>query len=276
MSGFIQNVPAANPSHSVGSGTNAQAITPTAIGNTLISLYGVVGTVTPVAPTDSSGQTWALAIFENGSGETVACAFLLSCNATAARTITWATQTNASTQALIEVNGITAIGGTAVTATAATTTVTSPNYTPSQANEFVLALISLAGTNANDQVTNTTAAFQTIGSCTDNASHSCVGIEQNGATFNSFEANARIVTSAATLTSTWTYLSNAAVCVVLGFKYTPAAGGGVQSKLPLTGVGALAPLAWIIRRRQRRAKELRSWARDEKSGLILPTYKKAA
>jgi hypothetical protein len=48
-----------------------------------------------------------------------------------------------------------------------------------------------------------------------------------------------------------------------------------RSSLPLMGVG-LAPLAWVIRRRQIRAREMRRWARDEKTGLVLPEYKRAS
>ncbi len=40
--------------------------------------------------------------------------------------------------------------------------------------------------------------------------------------------------------------------------------------------GVVAPLAWVIRRRQQRARELRRWKRDDASGLILPDYKKVA
>lgn len=51
-------------------------------------------------------------------------------------------------------------------------------------------------------------------------------------------------------------------------------------KFNLGIAGTMAPLGWIIRRRQIRAKErnaeLRRWQRDDSSGLILPQYKKAA
>lgn len=67
----------------------------------------------------------------------------------------------------------------------------------------------------------------------------------------------------------------------LSFGFSTGGGSGQpQQSLPLTGVSVLAPLAWVIRRRQIRAKErnagLRQWKRDDSSGLILPEYKKVA
>ena len=220
MTGFVQNF----PTHSVASGVNAQAITPSAIGNQLIAVYSYNGTsITPVAPTDSSGDTWILLV-TNGAhgGETIAIAYLLSCSSTASRTITWATAGNGNTQSISEWNGITAPGGTPVFAGAATlTTVTSPSYTPSQANEVVFAGLSLGGVSTPDQLQCTTAAFQSIGTLTDFGGFNCIGVQQAGATFDSAEANAAIVASASPLTVTWTFLSNNANSIVAGFKYTP-------------------------------------------------------
>lgn len=62
-----------------------------------------------------------------------------------------------------------------------------------------------------------------------------------------------------------------------------ASGGSTApSKFPPFGIASLAPLAplsWIIRRRQQRARErhaeLRAWKQDEVSGLVVPEYKKA-
>lgn len=48
---------------------------------------------------------------------------------------------------------------------------------------------------------------------------------------------------------------------------------------PISGIsrfGYIAPLAWVIRRRQQRARELRRWKRDDASGLILLDYKRVA
>jgi hypothetical protein len=62
---------------------------------------------------------------------------------------------------------------------------------------------------------------------------------------------------------------------MFGIYDAPAANS--NQPLPLTGV-AMAPLAWIIRRRQKLARErvLREWKQDAASGLILPDYKKVA
>ena len=229
MSGFIQN----SPTHSVASGINAQAITPTAIGNQLISVYCLAGTSpVPVAPTDSSGDTWTLLVTNNsGSGaETIAIAYLLSCSSTAARTITWASGASGNTQSISEWNGITAAGGTPVFASGTTnTTATSASYTPSQANEIVFAALSLGGIASPDQLQCTTAAFQTLGTLTDFGGHSCIGVQQSGASFDSAEHNAAIVTSASAITVTWTFLSNAFNTGVAGFKYTPGAGSNTAS-----------------------------------------------
>jgi hypothetical protein len=62
---------------------------------------------------------------------------------------------------------------------------------------------------------------------------------------------------------------------MFGIYDAPAANS--NQPLPLTGV-AMAPLAWIIHRRQKLARErvLREWKQDKASGLILPDYKKVA
>lgn len=231
MSGFVQNFPASGSSHSVASGANALAITPSAIGNALISVYACDSTVTLVAPTDSSGDTWTLLFTHSGGAQTMGMAYLLSCSSTASRTITWATQP-ANTQSISEWNGITAAGGSPVFASnASATTLTSPSYTPSQPNEIVIGALGNSGSNTNDQVQCTTAAFQTIGTLTDFGSFNCIGIQQNGGTFDSFEANGAIVTSATPFTVTWTFLANATTCAVAGFKYTPGSTGAVVAWL---------------------------------------------
>jgi hypothetical protein len=53
-------------------------------------------------------------------------------------------------------------------------------------------------------------------------------------------------------------------------------GPGTSPRLPLLQLGVVTPLAWIIRRRQIRARELRQWKQDSSSGLILPDYKRVA
>jgi hypothetical protein len=88
-----------------------------------------------------------------------------------------------------------------------------------------------------------------------------------------------IVTAATSYNPTWVGPSNNNIVIFDSFQ--GSAGAPVrQSPLPLTGVGALAPLAWVIRRRQIRARERNSelcrWGRDDASGLILPEYKKVA
>lgn len=84
-------------------------------------------------------------------------------------------------------------------------------------------------------------------------------------------------TLSATLSDT---ASNNIGAAVFLLSLAAGSGGTRKSSMPLTGVGAIAPLAWVIRRRQIRAKErnaeLRQWNRDDTSGLILPSYKKAS
>lgn len=232
MSGFIQNF----PTHSVASGVNTSAaFSPSASGNQLICAYQLAGTTpVPVAPTDSSGDIWTLLFTANsGSGaETIAIAYLLSASSTASRTLQWASGGSGNTQSISEWNGITATGGTPVFTSASTnTTITSPSYTPSQANEVIFSMLCLGGLNASDNISCTTASFQAIGTLTDFAGNACIGIQQNGGTFNSAETNAQIVTSASTLTATYTYLSNASAVCVAGFKYTPSSPGAVVAWL---------------------------------------------
>lgn len=80
--------------------------------------------------------------------------------------------------------------------------------------------------------------------------------------------------------------------IVSAVGFYDAAANTAPSKFPPFGIGALpfanptngalaaavAPLGWIISRRQQLAKErnagLRSWKRDEVSGLIVPKFKK--
>ena len=60
-----------------------------------------------------------------------------------------------------------------------------------------------------------------------------------------------------------------------GAAFALATSSSSQPLLDL-GVAKLAPLAWVIRRRQQRARELRRWKRNSISGLILPDYERAA
>lgn len=90
-----------------------------------------------------------------------------------------------------------------------------------------------------------------------------------------------IVTAANTYACSWSVSATGLACVGIIDSFKGLAGGGGPSNQPLLTTGvALAPLAWVIRRRQIRAKErnaeLRSWKHDDASGLILPTYKRAA
>lgn len=230
MSGFIQNF----PTHSVASGVNAITFSPSSTSDQLVSCYTLAGTTpVPVAPTDSSGDIWTLLFTANsGAGaETVAIAYLLSPSSTASRTLTWASGASGNTQAISEWNGLTGAGGAPAFVSATTnTTLTSASYTPSQANEVVFSVLSLGGINASDHIQCTTTAFQTIGTLTDFGGFNCIGIQQAGSSFDSAEMNANIVTSAASLTSTYTFLSNASAIGVAGFKYTP---GGAAVPAPM-------------------------------------------
>jgi len=81
-------------------------------------------------------------------------------------------------------------------------------------------------------------------------------------------------TAAGTFTDSNGGTGNETICFAAWFK-EPAAAGGTNQALPLLNVAG-AGLAWIIRRRRIRARELRRvWKREEKSGLILPDYKRA-
>lgn len=234
MSGFISNT----PTHSVASGTNVITFSPGSIADQLISVYLLEGTSpVPVAPIDSSGDVWTL-LSTNNSGpaaETIAIAYLLTPSATASRTLTWATAGAPSTHGISEWNGITAAGGTPVyTGLASSGTLTSASYTPSQANEVVIAMLSNQGTSNPDNVSCTSAQFQTIGSLSDHGSSSCICVQQNGSSFNSGEANAAIVTSASALTVSWSLVTQACFSGVAGFKYTPGGGGGTAPFTPFT------------------------------------------
>jgi len=241
MSGFISNT----PTHSVSSGTNAITFSPGSTLDQLISFFLLEGTGVPVAPTDSSGDVWTL-LATNDTGaaaQTIAIAYLLAPSATASRTVTWGTS-GISTHGISEWNGITAAGGTPVFngVAAGATTVTSASYTPSQANEIVISMLALAGAANPDHVSCTSAAFQAIGTLTDFASNPCIGVQQNGSSFNSGEANGAIVVSATPFTTTYTFLTNAAYTCVAGFKYTP----GVAPPPPVPPQGPMPRQLYVM------------------------------
>lgn len=221
MSGFVQQ----GAIHAVASGTNQPTIASVASGNTLIAVYAVNNGNTISAPTDSAGQTWTIRGQFHNSTVTIVLAYLLSANA-GTHTLTWATQTSASESGISEWNGITAVGNAAVSTNGSSvTTLTSASYTPSQANEVIIAACMEFGTSNPDNIHCSTTAFQAIGSTTDSggAGKNCIAVEQNGSSFGVLEANADIVTSTSAVTCTWAWTNaNAAVSIIGGFKYTPA------------------------------------------------------
>jgi hypothetical protein len=229
MTGFVQN----GATNSVTSGTNQPTITGVTAGNTLISTYHVYDALTLAAPTDSSGQTWTLRVSGNGQNQSIAIAYLLNANA-GTHTLTWATTPDASTAGISEWNGITGTGGTGVTGfNGAAATATSASYTPGSSSEVVIAICGETGSASNDAMHCTTTGFQSLGSLSDSASHSCWVVQQNGATYEVCEANAQIITSASALTCAWAWTpSNQSATAVAGFTYTAP--------------GATASIAWVV------------------------------
>ena len=207
---------------SVVNGTCSPTISGVTAGNALICEYGVNDAKTLAAPTDSAGQTWLIRAQYDANGQSLAIAYLLNANA-GTHTLTWATTSDAATAAISEWNGITsATGGTAATGSqAAGTSLTSGSYTPAQATEVVIAVLNEFGSNTNDGVKCTTVAFQAIGTTNDGGSEPCIALEQNGATYNAFEANAQITSSATALTAAYSWTpSNSAIVLVAGFAYS--------------------------------------------------------
>ncbi len=149
MSGFIQQ---GVVNQVTTSGINQPTITGVTAGNTLISVYqssfNSGGSFS--APTDSSGQTWTLRTQVNASGTNnsgSAIAYLLNANS-GTHTLTWVSQAGPSEANITEWNGITGVGGAApagVVNNTGATTITTGSYTPSQANEVIIATgVSLA------------------------------------------------------------------------------------------------------------------------------------
>jgi hypothetical protein len=219
MSGFVQQ----GAVNAITNGVNSPTITGVTAGNTLICAYSVNNGVTLAAPTDSAGQTWTLRGSVNGSTISTGIAYLLNANA-GTHTLSWTTSSDASEANISEWNGITAVGGTPQTTTGSSvTSITSGSYTPSQANEVVIAVGSEFGTSNPDNIHCTTTAFQSIGTTTDSSSNHCIGVEQNGSSFGVYESNADIVTSTSAVTCTWSWTgANAAASVIAGFQYTPS------------------------------------------------------
>jgi hypothetical protein len=226
VSGFVQQ----GAVKAVASGTNQPTITGVTSGNALICVYEVndaSGSFS--APTDSAGQTWTIRTQLNSNTVGVAIAYLFNANA-GTHTLTWATQSFASEACLSEWNGITGVGATAPTGTTSSgaTSLTSGSYTPSQANEVIIALGGEFGSATNDAIHVTTTGFESIGTTTDSASHNCIAVEQNGNTYGVFEGNAQIVTSASALTCAWAWTpSQPCSAVICGFAYTPSGSSGI-------------------------------------------------
>lgn len=236
MSGLVQQ----GAVNAIGTGVNSPTIGGVAGGNTLICVYSLQTNLTLVAPTDSAGQTWNLAAqATTGGGIQLGLAYLLNANA-GTHTLSWATSANPSESNITEWNGITAIGGTPATNTSGGTGVTTlgtGTYTQSQANEVIIAAGTEqggAGSANPDQMSCTTALFQTLGSSTDFAGNSCIGVFQNGTSGTVYEANAAIVTSISARSATYTWLTTKiAVALIVGFAYTPGGGGAASSPLLL-------------------------------------------
>jgi len=85
------------------------------------------------------------------------------------------------------------------------------------------------------------------------------------------------ISSGSASPATWTDSVGGHEVNLAGIAFSLSTAAAIPPLLPLLGVGvATAPLAWVIRRRQQRARELRRWKRDNTSGLILPDYKRTA
>jgi hypothetical protein len=223
MSGFVQNGSTALAFIST---TVTPTITGVGAGNTLIStIASTVQSNTFSAPTDSSGQTWNIA-YQAGPGTgrgSVAIAYLLNANA-GTHNLTWTTASGLMTSSISEWNGVTALSGSTGAEGDATsgTTLSTANYTPATANEVLISVMMEQGSSGADGISCSTAAFQSIGSGTDAASHSCTMINQNTNAAAVGEANATIVSSTAAINCSWAWTSSkGSVGIVMGFTYTP-------------------------------------------------------
>lgn len=199
------------------------SLTGVTAGNTLIAFFGS-GTTTWAAPTDSAGQTWTLRTSVNAGGTSFAIAYLLNANA-GTHNLT-GTASGGANSMMIEVNGITAVGGTPVTNTGGSTTAATGSYTPSQANEFIVAGMIEGGTNASDHIQCTLATFQTLGTVTDFGGFNCLGVQENGSSTTAGECNGSITSTGAAVNPAWSFTpSSSWACAVAGFQYNP--GGGI-------------------------------------------------
>jgi len=152
-------------------------------------------------------------------------------------------------------------------------TTTEPDVTsvPAMLWEFIVDVQSANGGTNPAPTVGTTTAFtsRTVGWVGGSSNQSAVAGDTRITSSGSYHATGGVNSS-----SQYDNFFIVAAAFVEG-----SASGPSNQSLPLTGV-ALAPLAWVIRRRQIRARErnaqLRHWKRDESSGLILPDYKKVA
>lgn len=220
MPGFIQN----GATSLQATGVNSPTIATVTALNTLYCWYSVDAiNATIAAPTDSAGQTWStIKTFANAGGS--GGLFGLANANAGTHTLSFATRAAVSQAAIMEVNGYGLTGGTPVTASVTAATHTSASYTPSVANEFVIAGMFEAGFQANDALHCTTAAFQGIGSLSDSTPHSCWMVNQNGNTQSCCEGNAQVIASGAALTCAWAWVSSTfAFSIVAGFAPVSAA-----------------------------------------------------
>jgi hypothetical protein len=224
VSGFVQQ----GSVSAVTSGGATPSITGVTSGNTLICVWAIDGAVSIGVPTDSSGQTWTIRI-QTGAGsfnQGCAIAYLLNANA-GTHNLTWPSSSGHTQVAQIsEWNGITAVGGTGQASSATTSTsLTTASYTPGSSSEVVIAVVSENGSASNDGIKCNTTGFQTIGTGSDAGSHSCIALEQNGASTNAIEGNAQIISSASALTCSWSWTpSEVCAYAIAGFTYNASGG----------------------------------------------------
>lgn len=250
-----------------------ETITGCTAGNTLLAVLGFVntgntsGTAPPSAPAgwvldsnvDTGGNPSALigfGIYRKSAAASGSNAFAPSAPASTGPYY-W-------TLALFEVTPL-ALDKSPAGVIAAAVTLTGPNTgTLSAAIEFAVAGCAADNTSSLD-IPSLPTGFTTAYSAN---------------TSLGFQSCYQITSATTALNPSWS-CANAFSMAAGIVTYTDASGSApVQPKLPLLGVGAIAPFAWAIRRRQKLARErnaeLRRWKRDDTSGLILPDHKIAA
>lgn len=188
------------------------SITGVTAGNTLVCVLSMYSSSNPTAtaPTDSSGQTWSILAQSAYQNPKKVAIFYLFNAAAGTHSLSMPSTTGPQVAQVVEYKGLLAVGGTAVAAGSSsfTTSQSSGNYTPSQANEVVIAVCGVDSSTNPETLSDPPTGWTSLGA------------QQNGATYSPVEFCYRETSSTTPVSATWSWTTaGASAIVVAGLKY---------------------------------------------------------